>query len=224
MESTDITFERWVDHCFDHEVREEQKQEWYWDKDAPYIQLPIEIAGPFFIRLFSEASTALADFTDAQVNQGLWYLVCAPCSSNIFDVFGFPASYEQRRKAIESIYLLFAHYFAEKCSPELSAYRNVENPLNSVCYMFWDLLNESFIGGKDEEGVASNKEAMQVMGKILTIENIACQESALHGLGHWEYYYPEDVAVIIKKFLQENPLIPDELKEYAQSAMEGMVL
>lgn len=61
------------------------------------------------------------------------------------------------------------------------------------------------------------------MERTLQLDNIACQESALHGLGHWHSAYPKEVERIIDAFLQSNLNIRPELEQYAQSARIGMV-
>jgi hypothetical protein len=62
------------------------------------------------------------------------------------------------------------------------------------------------------------------MDATLKIDSIACQESALHGLGHWELFYPTEVAEIVDQYLKENPSLRSELKNYALDAREGHVL
>jgi hypothetical protein len=62
------------------------------------------------------------------------------------------------------------------------------------------------------------------MDATLKIDSIACQESALHGLGHWELFYPAEVAEIVDQYLKENPNLRSELKNYALDAREGHVL
>jgi hypothetical protein len=46
---------------------------------------------------------------------------------------------------------------------------------------------------------------LQVMGSTLQLDSIACRESALHGLGHWQHQYPQRVGEIIDKFSMSQP-------------------
>jgi len=62
------------------------------------------------------------------------------------------------------------------------------------------------------------------MADILTIDRVACQESALHGLGHWQRRWPTEVARIIDEFLARNANARAELLAYARSARGGCVL
>lgn len=62
---------------------------------------------------------------------------------------------------------------------------------------------------------------LEVMEATLTIGHIACQEGALHGLGHWAECYPDRVGRIIDQYLM-NPA--PELRDYAIAARSGGVL
>jgi hypothetical protein len=66
--------------------------------------------------------------------------------------------------------------------------------------------------------------ALQVMADILALESLACQESALHGLGHWKRAYPSEVQRIIDRFLETQKGLRPELVAYAKSAPSGCVL
>ena len=46
---------------------------------------------------------------------------------------------------------------------------------------------------------------LQVMESTLQLDSIACRESALHGLGHWQHQYPQRVGEIIDKFSMSQP-------------------
>jgi hypothetical protein len=52
----------------------------------------------------------------------------------------------------------------------------------------------------------------------------ACQESALHGLGHWQRDHDRQVNAIIDGFLAANPHIDARLIRYANAARCGCVL
>jgi hypothetical protein len=62
------------------------------------------------------------------------------------------------------------------------------------------------------------------MGCILGFNSLACQESALHGLGHWQRDRQRQVNAIIDGFLDASPDIDSRLITYAHSARCGCVL
>ena len=67
-------------------------------------------------------------------------------------------------------------------------------------------------------------DALRTMARILGFKSLACQESALHGLGHWQRDHDRQVSAVIDGFLVANPDIDTRLVSYANSARCGCVL
>lgn len=89
--------------------------------------------------------------------------------------------------------------------------------------MWWDLL--PYHGRADNPAYAEpDREFLSAMGQILSLRSMACQESALHGLGHWHSAYPAYVEAAIDRFLEEHPRLRPELRQYAENARIGYVL
>jgi hypothetical protein len=61
------------------------------------------------------------------------------------------------------------------------------------------------------------------MADVLALDSVACQESALHGLGHWQAAYPHVVEATIDRFLAARPRARPELVAYARGARAGCV-
>lgn len=70
--------------------------------------------------------------------------------------------------------------------------------------MWWDLIPLLFEPGESSKEAIS-KAALEVMEATLGLDSIACQESALHGLGHWELFYPTEVVAIVDQYLKTIP-------------------
>jgi hypothetical protein len=89
--------------------------------------------------------------------------------------------------------------------------------------MWWDLIP---ISGKpdDPERSEFDREILGVMESTLQLDSIACRESALHGLGHWQHEYPQRVGEIIDAFLMSHRELRKELETYAVNAYTGYVL
>jgi len=114
--------------------------------------------------------------------------------------------------------VVFAQVFAARCVASLGHLEKVSaDPLNTTCYMWWDLF-PSWGQGEREVDAA----LLSVMEEILSLDSIACQESALHGLGHWHSNHPDRVHEVIERFLQRGTA-PAELSSYARSAQQGCV-
>ena len=56
----------------------------------------------------------------------------------------------------------------------------------------------------------------------LTLDNIACIESGLHGLGHLGLYYPP-AWQLVGQFLEQATVTDARLLQYAASAQTGCV-
>jgi hypothetical protein len=112
-----------------------------------------------------------------------------------------------------------------RCAPLLSHLDEPGlKPLNSACYMWWDLLRSVIDPpvASATESKALRNEVLAVLRHILTASHDACRESALHGLGHCASSDREAVELIIDDFLTAPDLRP-ELKTYAERAKAGRV-
>jgi hypothetical protein len=89
--------------------------------------------------------------------------------------------------------------------------------------MWWDILPLA-AQPNDPDQTGLDREILGVMESTLRLDSVACQESALHGLGHWQHYYPQRVTEIINSFLRRQTGLREELRTYAMSAFRGCVL
>jgi hypothetical protein len=213
------TFEQWVDGIFDHPVG---KPEWFWDLDADTCEEDDETNVDYLARLFADSGRLLRRFHDAQVNQGLNMIVSNSCSDHAFSIVGGDAPWPARRRAIRAIFDVYAGCFANRCAEGLSHCKEVANPLNSICYMWWDV----FPAWGDPGDPSQSDEAgeyLGVMERCLSLTHHACLEGALHGLGHWQLIFPERVEPIIERFLRERNDLRPELVAYARRAHDGAV-
>ena len=218
---TDFSFEAWVAHVFDHEVT---KPEWYFSDDADYWDGPNATTVAYITRLFEDPIPHLEGYADAQLNQGFWYLINNSCSDFMFALLDESVAWNARSRCLGSFHDLFAKLLAERCTATLSHLdEKPANPMNSICYMGWDIvpLHE----GMDVRNQRDfNDNVMAVMSRTLSLPSVACQESALHGLGHWQMYYSDEVRHIVDSFLARNPSMNAALRKYADAARAGAVL
>lgn len=184
----------WVAHIFDHPVTEPA---WHWEEDAHHWDdTPASIV-ELISQTFARADVLLAGFSDAQLNQGVWYLVSN--SEHMFSLVDLKVPADRRVAALQSFVPFFEKVMAQRCSAHLSQLDEPgANPLNSACYMWWDILP---IHGSPEMPERRNfdTEVLRVFERLLAIGHDACRESALHGLGHWVPYYPEAAATEFRR-------------------------
>src|SRR5262249_8110092 len=114
--------------------------------------------------------------------------------------------------------------FEPRCTPDLSHLGEAEaGTLNCVCYMWWDVFPSLALAG-DPDLPTLHEAALSTMERILHLNSIACQESALHGLGHWQRVRSETVTQIIDRFCVAHSTADLRLLAYARSARSGCVL
>jgi hypothetical protein len=185
-------FAAWVCEVFDRSVADPRR---YGHIQSDILELSPADCVAFLTRLFEEPELVIGPYTDAQVNQGvnqgLWYLVDANCSNHMFSLFEPEVPWPERQRGIRAMATLFGRLFARRCSDHLSN-RDEQgaNPLNSVCYMWWDVIWFDMIPARETaRGLAYaqvDAECLGVRKQVLTLNTLACWESALHGLGHWQ--------------------------------------
>ena len=218
---TYLPFKEWVYFIFDHPT---EGPEWYVDEAAPYWAGAAALTAEYLIRLFEDPCPALEGFSDTEVNQGLWYLISPGLGEHMLCLDEPGLALTTRIQVVRSCETLFRELLAPKCSPHLSHCDwHGAAPLNSICYMWWDIM-PVYGGPKSDDRLALQNATLETMGNILRLESIACQESALHGLGHWHGAFPEQTEALIDDFLQARAEIPSTLRSYAQSARCGCVL
>ena len=221
---TNLSFEEWIAFHFDHPVTEPA---WYGDIDNDYWDGPPDLTVEYLTRTFQNAVTVLQPYTNAQLKQGLWWLVGGTDYFHCF--FDEATPWTLRERGLESIYNLFEQCFALRCLPNHLSHldRGQEGePLNTVCYMWWDIIP---IHGHPSAPLRSPKAkidevCLDVMAQILKLNSDACRESALHGLGHWSLYYENDTTGIIDHFLARERNLAPGLRRYAQQTRSGAIL
>ena len=218
-----LTFDEWLTHVFDHPVSD-LNNAWYWDIDRDWWEEDSAETLEFMTRAFEHAADVLQPYSDAQLNQGLWFLASNACSNHMFALMNESFPWPARRRCIASIHQLYEQCFAGRCSPHLSHIDETgASPLNMVCYMWWDII--PLYGKPDDPAHKALDEAvLQVMESTLQLDSIACRESALHGLGHWQHAYPGRVGEIIDRFSMRQPDLPEKLRAYMVNAYVGYVL
>ena len=220
MPSDNVTLQDWIAHVFDHPVTDPV---WHWARDAPDLDPIPELTAQFIAETFERAGDLLTRFSDAQLNQALYYLISAGTSDYMFALTNTRVPWPSRQRALRSFVPLFEQVMAARCSPHLfHLNEQPANPLNAVCYMWWDVI--PFHGKpQDPDRTEFDAEVLSILVRLLAIPHDACRESALHGLGHWQLDYPETAGKLIDEFLQRSPNLRPELLSYARQARNGAV-
>jgi hypothetical protein len=219
----DLTYPAWVRHLFDHPA-DPLLPEWYFDLEADWWDEGADPARSvaYLTALLAEPLPVLAPYTDAQINQGLWYLLGNTQHCGLLAEARVPLA--DRLAAVRAIPVFYARIFLPRCM-EVLGHRDEPGaaPLNSACYMWWDLISLlPAPADPDRRGV--DEAVLATLVEILGQDSVACQESALHGLGHWCRGYPAQSAAIIEDYLARAPHLLSGLRAYARAAAGGCVL
>jgi hypothetical protein len=219
---TDPSYDEWIDHVFDHAVPF-YEQAWYFEPDADWWDPVPAQAVAFLTRLFETPEPLVEQFADSQIGQGLYYLVSNSASTAFLCLLNDTVPVDERVACIAAMQTLFARLFQPRCEPILSHLDEPGgNALNNICYMWWDVAPIGAIA-KPSKPDPIHDACLSMMRGTLALPNHACQESALHGLGHWARAYPEFTAAAIDAYVARNRNLRPELVRYAQAARSGCV-
>lgn len=187
---------------------------------GPREQIPLLIA-----ETFERGGELLAEFSDEQLDQGFWYLAGAARPEFMQTLTDQTIPLQARLRALRSFVPLFQQIMTVRCTNHLGHIdRHGEKPLNSACYMWWDLLRFELWWPNRPDILA---DIITTLRACLAIPHDACRESALHGIGHLRRDYPEyepQLAAIIDDFLASTSGLRPELIAYADQARRGEIL
>ena len=136
-----ISFDEWVRRVFDRPVGDPA---WWSKEETEWNEFPSLVSLDYLTRLFEGSTQIFGDYSDAQVDEGLWFLIgCG--SDHVFAIMDRDVPWPIRLRCVRSMLALF-EFFATRCSPCLSHLDEPgATPVNSICYMFWDTTVRSLL-------------------------------------------------------------------------------
>jgi len=221
-ELIDLTYDDWIEHVFSHAVPLYEPA-WYHQVDADWWDPSPQQAVDYMMRLLEDPDPLVDRFADSQIGQGLYYLIDNGAGGYCRFLVEGSAPIDARVQCISAMKTLFSRIFDPRCLSKLSHLDEPGgNELNRICYMWWDIAP---LGARSKPSKPDpvHDACLDVMRDTLSLSNSACQESALHGFGHWAHAYPEFSQRAIDAYLAANPNSRPELKAYALAARSGCV-
>ncbi|MBX9689879.1 MAG: hypothetical protein K2X27_24425 [Candidatus Obscuribacterales bacterium] len=208
LKASTLSFDEWVDFI----AADMSEIDWFSDQEDLLNKL----------NLFFHSGQALLDrFGQEDLNKLLWSFLGE--SGLLQALFNEKLELKKRIDCIRAIKTFYQDLFEKNCadlmSNGLKEFSPEHKPLNSICYMWWDIFPSW--GGSEKSEQSINKTILSLLSELLTIKHLACQESALHGLGHWHLHHGAAVEKIIDKFLESK--MNEQLKQYALAARSGCV-
>ncbi len=205
-------YDDWVADCF--------------APDGQRAELPIgnEQLARYMERLFRTSGELPKTWSYKVLNRGLWYV--GGMESQFFHRMCRSVPVNQQQQAVLALRTLYSDLFKPSCPDHfghLDAGPEPANPLSSACYMLWDM--DGGIGTLAVRGnVTVRAAAYEVLRYALELESVACNESALHGLGHLHHAHGKRAARLVDEFLaRRSRTVAPQLKRYAEAARVGLV-
>ncbi len=197
IDATGYDYDQWMRFAFDHPV---EKKPWYYTEEMDFVCDP-NVVITYYTRLFRDPRSITAAYDDAQLEQGIWFVVSSQLAEWLWDA---EILLELRLECIAAMPGMFREVLAER-------------PLETACWMWWDMLR-TFDSDPDQRIVGAMVAALT---EVLQLPSRHCQMSALHGLGHLRHDAKEGV---IRAFLSASRDVDSEMVQYAEKAIAGTVL
>lgn len=207
-------YQEFIKYLFD---RQESKGDWRFDFELVEPKLTGDEVVDFVKCMLENYERDLINYSDWQLGLGIEYIFNHFQSDFSYFLRDGPSSVEKRVEAIHALKVFFEKCLNVRCKEALGHLSEPGNRLNYLCYMFWDITPLTYC-----ENIKETKEkneiyfaVAEVMEFSLSLNNIACIESGLHGLKDLGLDYKE-ASHILKSFIKNNDKVDKRLIEYAK--------
>jgi hypothetical protein len=204
----EVPFEDWVVAVFDATVEDP------WPPSAQDLA--------HLTRLFRDPVGALEGLSDEEIGVGLWSVLDSGGAGTVLALNDAALPLDDRIACVAAIRTLYRDLFLPRCAERLGHLSEQDGRLEMICYMFWDVA--SFGGPAGErEGNLLEDAVLDVLEDTLYFEHAACQESAIHGLGHRIGRHPDRAPAVLDRWLRSGPVRDPRLRTYANAARTGCI-
>ena len=217
----DLTFDQFVEFQFGQSVPSHGNP-WYMEVDGDWWAPEPRIGISYLTRLLREGPKVLGWFSDAQIAQGLDGLINTMAVGDQPWMRDPATPVEDRANAWRAVATFFGEVLGPRCDPALGHLSEEGRPLNRITYMWWESF-PGFANPDDPKRAMVDEAELECLQSVLGLVSVACQEAALHGLGHWVRREPR-CAAIIDAYLSEDQARRPELIAYARSGRGGCIL
>lgn len=126
-----------------------------------------------------------------------------------------------RRMAFDRILLVFTDVFPLRCENGVSWEISVEpGQWNSTCICWWDHMPRN--SERDDSYLReTDLQIIEILGKTLEVDHLACKEAAIFGLGRWFHSHQSEAAAMMAKHKSD---IPEVLQGLASRALAGKLM
>jgi hypothetical protein len=216
----ELTFDEFVEFQFGHAVG---AHPWQASTDSDWWEPEPRTGIAYLTRLFAEGAAVLEWYHDDQIAQGLTGLVNTMAVGDQPWMRDPVTPAEERAAVWSAIADFFRDVLAPRCAAQLGhVAAEPPAPLNTATYMWWESF-PGFANPDDPHRALVDDAELAALERILALDSVACQEAALHGLGHWVRREPRCEA-IIDRYLASGRAAMPELEAYARAARCGCIL
>jgi hypothetical protein len=204
----EVPFEDWVVGVFDPSVEDP------WPPPAQGLD--------YLTRLFSDPLGGLEGLSDEEIGVGLWSVLDSGGAGTALALDDPSLPLEARVACVRQIPTLYRSLFRPRCRERLGHLSEQDGRLEMICYMFWDV---ACFGGQpgEREGNLFEDAVLDVLEDTLHLDHAACQESAIHGLGHRVTRHPDRAPAVLDRWLRTGHARDPRLRPYAESARSGCI-
>ncbi len=156
--------------------------------------------GSLILDLFKNMPAVCEGYSDAQIAQGLNYII-NPSLSDLAFFFGGDVEYEITEKFLDSTLLVFKTVFAARLAPDNDEY---DHDLSYVCKVWWDVL-PYVCDMKPDIQRKILKKVLGILEQIIAMDSMVCRESALRGLESLSPYMAQECDRIIAEHASRLP-------------------
>ena len=203
-----MDFEDWLVAVFDESVED------------PFP--PAAEALAHLTRLLADPVAALEGLTDEEIGIGLWSVLDSGGTGTVLALNEEALPLDERIACVRLMPGLYRELFVPRCEERLGHLSEQGGRLEMICYMFWDVAS---FGGPPgtREGNLLEDAVLDVLEAVARLPHAACQESAIHGLGHRVTRHPERTPQILDRWLRLDVARDPRLVDYARSASSGCI-
>lgn len=188
----------------------------YWFGETILDDVDETLTALYATQLMQEAGSLWEQVPSEDLGETLWFFLGQILTIN----WELIPNRQTSINCITAMQTLFRDLYDPHCAPVLGHLdEQPTTPLNLSCYMWWDML--PIYSSDPAQHQELSTASLETMVYCLRLKNIACKESALHGLSHFHTDAPTRVSEIIRDSAR---FIPKKLESYAKSAANGCVL
>lgn len=206
-----LSLDEWVRFVFDR-PEADMRSAWYLSDDLIEPEIPNKVLCEYVAHVFGDLDFLIKNYSLPQLAAGINYIVNPSVSYVSYALLDFDVPEGLRLCSISKMRNVYIYLFDKWCGTS-------SDFLDYVCYMWWDFFPRHGFPF-DVRFEKTDSLIVSILGDILCLGNFECKRSALHGLGHWFWAYPDAVKDSVRI---GGACIPHELRGFANDVVLGRV-